>query len=171
MTGPSHVRRQPPLAYTLASGAIIASLVLIAYMTWKVSFPPEAIVMRSPMVVRPGAGRTSIWAGGVISVNFDYCKYSRQHATVGMFLRSVSEDPTTIIHIGVMVTSLPLGCHESQMIVRLPDFVPPGNYVLATTREYRPSAFEHKAYLFLSEPFYVSAQPFPVAAPPATRRN
>ena len=91
-------------------------------------YPFKTIIDKQPSQVV----NTEVEAGRSVIVIKDYCKYTSINATL---IRNLINN--TSIPLPEVKSTLPKGCHVTNVIIPIPDYVPTGKYYLKTTSIYK----------------------------------
>lgn len=140
-----------PRIYRLTLWMLLATLVLMVAVVWRILWPTVDVSVREPLAVY---GPTTVAAGDPVEFVVDYCAHGEAFGWVGGIFAS---NGVMIPVAGVWPASLPDGCHVMHLRLDTPRSLAPGSYRFYMVRHYQPTMVASVQRHVMSEPFTVAA--------------
>ena len=131
-----------PIALIVMSAASL----IILYVFFVVLTSSKIIEISGPIEVEPNSGP----AGGIITLNYDYCKSFDASSHVEYVYVSIDGQP--VLASFSTFRNLPLGCHSTSEKLVTPGMAFPGKYKIKVVNTYRTNAGP-KEIIWETEPF------------------
>lgn len=131
----------------LAMGVVGLAIILVIWIGYLLFQPVEVLHIEEPIPASP----TEVQAGGVVNLNFDYCKYKDFGSYIKVDFLGEYVIPTLST-----TRKLDVGCHSDTLSISIPAGTPNGNYKLRLEVDYQVNVLRRESYAFESVEIIVS---------------
>lgn len=133
--------------YWFGLSVIIASMMLIMYVTWLLVYPVPTIDIVEPMLVK----NSVVKRGSAQEVFFDYCRYTDANSTVYFQIYSAEK----VISTPVYKSRLNIECDKIWQIIKVPELAPIGEVYMKAHVTYHVNRLHDINRTFVTETFII----------------